>query len=87
MSVPNPLQVKAAETVQSLEDAGLITAEHALTIELIQTLCAAIPDAASGAMVAALSKEIRACLAELPKPEPVITDEATDFLASLDEDD
>lgn len=86
MTVPNGLQAKASETIKSLDDAGLITAEHALTIELIQTLCAAIPDAASGAMVAALSKEIRACLESLPKPVPVLTDELEDLLADIASD-
>ncbi|WP_186760140.1 hypothetical protein [Arthrobacter alpinus] len=86
MSKLTPLQAKAAETVKTLEQAGLIRPEHALTIELLNTLCGAVATAASGAMVAALSKEIRACLAELPAPEIKTTDAAEDFLASLEDD-
>lgn len=87
MSALTPLQAKAAETIQTLRDADLIRPEHALTIELLNTLCGAVATAASGAMVAALSKEIRACLDTLPQPEVQATDAAEDFLASLDEDD
>lgn len=87
MTQKNPLQLNAAETIQFLTDENLITKEHSLTIALIKELAAEWSNCTSSTQRAGISKELRAAVELLPKPEVKVSDEAADFLASLTEDE
>lgn len=87
MSDKNPLQLKAAETIRFLTSENLITKEHSLTVALIKELAEEWSRCTSSTQRAGISKELRAAIEMLPKPEvKVIADEAEEFLASLSED-
>lgn len=87
MAQSNPLQLKAAETIKYLTDEDLITKEHSLTIALIKELAAEWSACTSSTQRAGISKELRAAIEMLPKPEATVSDAAADFLASLTEDE
>lgn len=80
----NPLRDKALQTVQYLRDKNLTTDADELNIALIESLCDEWPLAQSSTQRAAISKEIRNCIAALPKPEVKVTDEAAQFLEDLE---
>lgn len=82
----NLLKIEAEKTLQFLEDEGLLTDADALNVALVQALCDEWPEATSSTQRAALSKELRACLESLPKPEPVASDELGDLLTDLASD-
>ncbi|UVJ37977.1 hypothetical protein [Arthrobacter sp. CJ23] len=74
-----------ARFIKFLEDADLITDEHALTVSLLTQLVEQLPTAANATQFAALSKEIRATMEALPKPEVRQSDEVQDFFDELTE--
>lgn len=85
MSELTPLQADAEETIQFLKDQHLITAEHSLTISLIRQLCIAFGECVNQTQRAGISKELRAAMEMLPKPEaPEKSDEASDFFKELE---
>jgi hypothetical protein len=81
----SPLKQEALKTIKYLRDSNLLTDADALNIELIKALCDEWPEATTSTQRAALSKEIRACLEALPKPDVKPTDELADFLADMAE--
>lgn len=85
MSDKNPLQLEAAKTIRFLTSEGLLTKEHSLTVSLIKELAAEWSLCTSSTQRGMISKELRACIEMLPKPEVKVSDEAADFLASLQE--
>lgn len=87
MSDKNPLQLEAAKTIRFLTQEGLLNKEHSLTVSLIKELTAEWSLCTSSTQRGMISKEIRACIEMLPKPEAkVVADEAEEFLASLNEE-
>lgn len=71
--------------IKFLEDADLLTDEHALTVALLKDLVNQLPTAANATQYAALSKEIRATQDALPKPVIVHSDAASEFMDELAE--
>jgi hypothetical protein len=67
-----------------LSDQGLLTDEHALTVALLRALVAKLADCTNATQYAAVSKEIRATMEALPKPEVKQTDEVEDFFNELE---
>lgn len=87
MADKNPLQLKAAETIRFLKCENLLTKEHSLTVALILELAAEWDKCTSSTQRGMISKELRASIEMLPKVEATVSDEAAEFLASLQEDD
>lgn len=69
--------------VQFLNDADLLTDEHALTVALLRQLVAKLDECTNATQFAAVSKEIRATMDALPKPEVRQSDEVQDFFDEL----
>ena len=71
--------------IKFLEDSDLLTDEHALSVALLTELVNQLPTATNATQYAALSKEIRATIESLPKPEVKQTDAVADFLSEMAE--
>ena len=84
MANKSQLELKSLETIRFLTKQGLITHEHSLTIALIKELCAEWYKCSSSTQRAAISKEIRAAIELLPKPEIKVSDETEDFFKELE---
>lgn len=69
--------------IQFLDDADLLTDEHALTVSLLRRLVDKLDECTNATQYAAVSKEIRATMDALPKPEVRQTDEVQDFFDEL----
>lgn len=69
--------------IKFLDDSGLISDEHALSISLLRQLVKKLDECTNMTQYAALSKEIRAVHESLPKPEIKQTDEVQDFFDEL----
>lgn len=67
-----------------LEDSGLISDEHALSVSLLRQLVSKLDECTNMTQYAALSKEIRATQEALPKPVVQQTDEVADFFGELE---
>lgn len=69
--------------VQFLDDADLLTDEHALTVALLRQLVAKLDECTNATQFAGVSKEIRATMDALPKPVVQQSDEVQDFFDEL----
>lgn len=66
-----------------LDDSGLLSDEHALSISLLRQLIKKLDECTNMTQYAALSKEIRAVHDSLPKPVVKQTDEVQEFFDEL----
>lgn len=79
------IQSKTESTIQYLRDAGLLTQEHDLLVALLHELTTEWTLAKNSTQRSLLSKEIRATLESLPRPDAKPADETQAFLDSLQE--
>lgn len=85
MAKKSNLELKAQETIRFLTNQGLITQADSLNIALIKELCAEWQLATSSTQRGMVSKEIRACLEALPKPEAKPSDDTEAFFNELED--
>lgn len=85
MAEKSQIAKDTARFIQFLDDADLLTDEHALTVALLTELVSKLDECTNMTQYAALSKEIRATMEALPKPEIRQTDEVQDFFDELTE--
>ena len=74
----------ATEYIEFLTGAGLLTGEHRLAVGLLRGLVEQLDKTTNATQYAAISKEIRATMEQLPKPEVKQTDELEDLLGELE---
>jgi hypothetical protein len=74
----------ATKYVAFLKDQGLLTDEHALTVSLLHALVTKLDECTNPTQFANVTKEIRATMDALPKPEIKQTDEVADFFNELE---
>lgn len=79
----NTISQDATRYVEFLEDSGLLTDEHALTVALLHSLVAKLDECTNATQYASITKEIRATQDALPKPVIQQTDEVADFFDEL----
>lgn len=79
----NTIAQDATRYVKFLDDSDLLTDEHALTIALLNALVAKLDECTNATQYASITKEIRATMDALPKPEVRQTDEVADFFDEL----
>lgn len=85
MTQKSTIAKDTARFIQFLDDADLLTDEHALTVALLKELVGKLDECTNMTQYAALSKEIRATQEALPKPELRQTDEVQDFFDELED--
>ncbi|MFE4078215.1 hypothetical protein [Paenarthrobacter sp. YIM B13468] len=85
MTQKSTIAKDTARFIKFLDDADLLTDEHALTVALLTELVDKLDSCTNMTQYAALSKEIRATMDALPKPEIRQTDEVQDFFDELTE--
>jgi hypothetical protein len=80
MAIKTQLQKDCEKYIKFLTNQNLLTDEHAYTVSLARQLAAEWENCDTSTQRAAISKEIRACIELLPKPEVKIQDATKNFL-------
>jgi hypothetical protein len=81
----NTIAIDALKYVAFLTAQGLLTDEHALTVSLLIALVDKLDECTNPTQFANVTKEIRATMDALPRPEVKQTDEIADFFTELED--